>query len=99
MTTAIAQTIAQQIGKQALFMLGAKNLVASENALTFKVGRNAKRVTHIKVELNGYDLYDITYYKITNRGLNVIELHTSTMVYFDQLHADFEAQTGMYTKL
>jgi hypothetical protein len=37
----IAMTIKQQIGNKALFIIGAKNLVAVNNGLAFKIKKNA----------------------------------------------------------
>ena len=62
MNNSIGQTIANQIGRRAFFMIGAKNLATTNNGLQFKVGRNAKRVTHIKVELTSMDDYTMTFF-------------------------------------
>lgn len=89
-----AKIIAQQIGKQALFLMGAKQLIASDNALLIKIGRNAKNVSFIKVELNANDLYNITFSNV--RSTTIKTLAEVKDVYCDQLHPVIEKNTGLY---
>lgn len=93
----IANTIAKQIGNQAFTMIGAKNLLAHESALSFRIGKNVRKVNYVKVTLNGLDLYDIEYGCIW--GSNYKVRATDENIYFDGLHASIEANTGMFTKL
>ena len=97
MTNTIANTIKDQIGPKALYMIGAKNLMGFENGLGFKIGRNNKKVNFVKITLNGLDLYDTEYgwyhgYKYTVRA-------TENNLYFDMLHKSIESNTGLYTSL
>jgi hypothetical protein len=94
---AIANTIKDQIGGKALFMIGAKNLMGHENGLSFRVGRNAKKVNYVKITLNGRDLYDLEFGWI--RGMKYTVKATETDYYFDMLHSAIEEHTGMYTSL
>ncbi len=94
----VANIIASQIGNRAFFMIGAKNLLGSENALQFKVGKNAKGVTHITVTLDADDTYTVT--AVSCRGTRpIVAKGEFTMVYADQLRSIIEALTGMYTSL
>ena len=93
----VAQTIADQIGNSAFMMIGAKNLAGSENSLHFKVGRNSKGVTHVKIELTPADLYKMTFMSI--RGMNVKVKAEHDGVYADMLNRLIESETGMYTSL
>jgi len=93
----IAQTIAQQLGHKALFMIGAKNLVAGKDYLQMRLGRNAGSWNALKIALNGLDLYDMTFYKI--RKLTVTKEKTVDNIYCDQLHDIIESETGMATSL
>lgn len=96
------QTIAKEIlnqlgGNKFLAMTGAKNLVASENSLSFKIGRNTKAVNFVRVTLNALDLYDVEFIKIVKyeiRSNNKVD-----GVYFDQLQSVFTENTGLYTHL
>lgn len=98
MTT--ANEIARQIGNRAFTMLGAKNLVGDEKSLTFKIGRNAKRVTHIKVTLTPADLYDVEFIKVGRApGYKVETLAKTEGAFFDMLHELIETHTGMATSL
>jgi len=93
----IAQTIANQLGHKALFMIGAKNLMAGKDYLQMKLGRNSGGWNALKIALNGLDLYDMTFYKI--RKLKVTQEKTVDNIYFDQLHDIIETETGLRTSL
>jgi hypothetical protein len=93
----IAQTIAQQIGSKALFMIGAKNLVAGKNYLQMRIGRNVSGWNVLKIVLNGLDLYNLTFYKI--RKLDVSKEKTVDNIYCDQLCDIIESETGLRTSL
>ena len=90
----IANTIKQQIGNKALYMIGAKNLIATESGLTFKIMRNSKSVSYVKIELNGADLYDVQY--LNGNGKLKTE---DNDIYFDMLHQSIEKNTELYTSL
>lgn len=93
----IAQTIAQQLGHKALFMIGAKNLIAGKDYLQMRLGRNAGGWNKPRIALNGLDLYDMTFYKI--RKLAVTKEKTVDNIYNDQLCDIIEAETGLRTNL
>ena len=59
MSNQIAQTIADQIGRRALTMIGASTFLALESALAFKVGRNPKGASHVTVTLAPDDTYTV----------------------------------------
>lgn len=93
----IAKTIAEQIGNKAFFMIGAKNLLAHDDALSFKIGRNSKSVNYVKITLTPADLYDIEFGWVTKNGYKVRSSEEG--IYFDMLHGAIERNTGMYTSL
>lgn len=97
MSNEIANTIASQIGNRAFMMIGAKNLVAGENYLRFKVGRNAKGVNLVTVTLTADDTYDVEYGSV--RGMNYKVKSAENGIYVDMLHDSIERNTGMYTSL
>lgn len=105
----VAEEIKNQIGRQAFFMMGAKNMSKGHNEdgteyLSFKVGRNSKSVTHIKVSLNANDEYDIEFGKI-GRGSMVAPgptykvMNKVSGIQADQLHEAIEGNTGLYLSL
>lgn len=96
-TVSIAETIRTQIGGKALFMLGAKSLVAVDNGLRFKVGKNAKGVTHVTIILEPSDTYTVMFHRIW--GSKVTLKARCEDIYVDMLHAAIEEHTGMYTSL
>ena len=99
----VAKIIHTQIGHQALFMMGAKNLSAGTTEdgkpyLGFRIGRNSKSINYIKVILDeGQDLYNIEFGRI-RKGVYKVVTEDKGM-YFDQLHESFERNTGLYVRL
>ena len=104
----VAETIAEQIGGPALYMIGARNLVGSgpeadhRGRLSFKVGRNARKVTHVRITLEPTDLYTLEFLRVPSlraRDLTPETLSTVEGVYFDQLRPVIERETGLRTHL
>lgn len=93
----VANIIQQQIGHKALYMLGAKNLIAVNNGLAFKIMKNAKGVNYIEIKLNGKDLYDVRYCYVSVKGIKDIAVVND--LYADMLNKSIEENTGLYTKL
>ena len=95
-----ANIIREQIGHKALYMMGAKNLVGDSRQLTWKVGRNSKRVRWVQVILDPSDTYTVRFLGGGRApSFEVIERASHSMVYFDQLHAIIEKETGFYLSL
>ena len=95
MTT--AKIIAEQIGKRAFFMMGAKNLVDVGNGLTWKVGRNDNGVTHVTVTLTPLDFYDLKFQRV--RGTKVVTTAEVKGIYADMVHRTIEQHTGLRLSL
>lgn len=95
----IAETINIQLGGNKFkVMTSAKNFSYDKTgALSFKIGRNASSFNFVKIELNGLDLYNVTFYRITIKGIT--KQMTVSNVYCDQLRATFEKETGLATSL
>lgn len=108
----IATTILNQLGgKRFVVMTGAKDFIAIDNGLRFKVGRNASKANRVEIKLNGLDLYDMTFIKYRPFSVKIdhkkgevktIEEKAETVreyndIYFDQLQELFTETTGLYT--
>ena len=93
----IAKTILEQIGNKALYMIGAKNLVAKENGVYFKIMRNSKSVNLIEITLNGLDLYDVEFKYVSVKGIKVRSEVKG--IYSDMLHAAIRENTGLETRM
>ena len=95
----IAQTILQQLGgNKFIAMTGAKNLGFTNKGIQMKIGRNAKGVTHVIIDLDrGKDLYNIEFVKI--RGAKRTTVKKLKGVYADQLGNIFTKYTGLRTRL
>lgn len=98
MSQQVARTILEQLGgNRFAVMTGSKNFTASPNSLSFKVGRNAKKVSHVKIELTPMDDYTVSFLSL--RNLEIKELAKHEGVYCDQLQDLFCEETGMFTRL
>jgi hypothetical protein len=97
MSTRVGQTIADQIGARAFLMMGARDVLASARGLQFKVGRNAKRVAAVQVNLDDDDTYTVTFW--AGRGLDWRAIGEVSMVHADSLRRVLEDGTGLYLSL
>lgn len=105
----VAETIREQIGGRAFYMMGAKHLLASADSLTWKIGRNAKSVTHVTVKLTPADTYTVTFARVTSSRYNhktgdfrsgsTKTLSEVSDVYVDSLHTVIQDGTGLYLSL
>jgi hypothetical protein len=98
----IAETIVNQIGQRALYMMGAKQLMKGKGSggeyIQFKIGRNPKNVNMVKVEYDhGRDLYNLYFYNY--RGTTLKLLSSEKGVYVDMLHKILKNHTGMEMSL
>jgi len=93
------ETLKQLGGNKFLAMTGAKNLSFDDKGtLSFKLPRFAGlKINHVKIELNGKDLYDITFGRIY--GLKYTVLNTVNDIYNDMLQSIFTKGTGLDTHL
>lgn len=80
-------------------MTGAKEFLAGDNFLKFKIMRNASKITHVKITLNGKDLYDVKFMKWNGRKLEYSTVKELNDVYAEDLVELFEQTTQLYTKL
>ena len=96
-----ADTARDQIGHKALYMIGAKDFVFGKsdgkNSLVFKIMRNSKGVSHIRMRLSSLDLYDIDFLAI--RAGKVKVKSKEKRVYGDQLRAMIKKNTGLNVTL
>ena len=95
----VANEIYRQLGGNRFrVMVGAKNMVSTENGIRMKIGRNKTNANWMEISLNSLDLYDITFAKVT-RNFEMKSVRTYDNVYNDMLVSIFESHTGMYTSL
>jgi hypothetical protein len=92
----VANTIKDQLGRVALFAIGARNLVGGETFLQFGIGRNAKGVNKIRIELMPDDTYTVSFWFVRKAYLRLIAQETD--VYVDSLHDSIDRNTGLYTR-
>lgn len=96
-TKEIAQTIMGQLGRKALFMLGAKDFTCGgECHLTFRI-RGCSKVNVVQINLDPSDTYTVRFSRI--RGIKVTRVSEHNDIYADQLHGLIERVTGLATSL
>jgi hypothetical protein len=96
-TQTVATIIHQQIGRKALLMLGAKNVVSIENGLQFNI-RGSQKANKIVVVLDlASDTYTVSFWMC--RGVKFRQVSEHDGIYVDGLHRLIERETGLYTSL
>jgi hypothetical protein len=96
----IANTILSQIGgRQMASMTGAKNFVAIDQGLQFKLPSNFAKdgINCVRVVLDPCDTYTVTFLKV--RGTSCQQIASYDDTYCDQLRGLFEEVTGLRTSL
>jgi hypothetical protein len=91
-----AETLKQLGGNRFIAMTGAKDFGVGPKGMSFKIGRNSKRVNYIRIDLKN-DLYNMEFMWVSKKGIKVIKKVKG--VYNDQLQKMFTKYTGMYTSL
>jgi hypothetical protein len=91
-----ARTIVEQIGRRAMFMLGARDVLATEKGVRFRIGRNGRSINLIEIEVEN-DLYTIKYSRV--RSDKKFPVAGDEGVYAEQLAKFISATTGMAVSL
>ena len=95
----VAREILKQLGGNKFrIMTGAKNLVAGDNFLAMRIGRNSSNSNYLKITVNSMDTYDMKFCKLT-RKFEEKSVSEYSNIYNDMLQDQFTAHTGMYTSL
>lgn len=94
----VAQTILQQLGgKRFALMTGAKDFVASPDALSFRLPRCPKNgANKCRITLTPADLYTVEFFTV--RGTEFKHRGTREDIYADQLQDVFTDATGLHTR-
>ena len=103
---AAAEILSQLGGSRRLsIMIGAKNFGSANDCKTLTFSFAASKVAnHIKITLNGLDLYDVEFIKVGRRNRTTFETPITTVksvenVYADDLKELFERTTGLFLSL
>ena len=93
-----AETLKQLGGNRFIMMTGAKHFGVGPNGMSFKIGKNSKRVNHVTIDYDrGRDLYNMKFDWVTIKGIKTKKKLKG--IYADQLQDMFTRYTGMYTSL
>lgn len=92
----IARTILQQMGGQnrLVAFTGAYGFAYADGDVSFRIKN--RKVNYVKVKLNGKDLYDVTFGRVSGTNFKVVEQLDD--VYAEDLIDIFEKSTGMYLR-
>jgi hypothetical protein len=80
-------------------MTGARDLIDQGNGLSFRIGKNDAKATHVVITLNADDTYDMDFLRIRNHGLDIRTVKQIHGLYADNLCPAFEDTTGLLTRL
>jgi hypothetical protein len=106
----VATTIQAQLGGGRFSaMTGAKNFLATDNSISFKIGSNPKRIQYVEITLNSDDLYDIEFFNMRSGKLDFNTgkfippvrktIEKKNGIFCDNLRRVFTDVTGLYTSL
>ncbi len=92
----VAKEILNQLGgNQFRMMVGAHNLVGSDNSLALRF-KGSRKWNALRVELTPMDVYKVTFLKV---GPKTFKESIHEDVYNEDLIPLFERETGLYCKL
>ena len=94
-----AKILLKQLGGgKFIAMTGAKDFGIGKDGLHFKIGRNSKGVSHVRINYSrGRDLYDMAFLAVRMGKVKIKKQIKG--VYADQLGEIFERYTGLYVRL
>lgn len=92
----VAKTIVQQIGNQALWLIGAKNIIATDTGITFKIMRHPEYNT-ISIDLTSMDDYTMKFTKWHN--MRKVREVVVDGIFFDELAQTITEKTGLATRM
>ena len=100
----IGKEILRQLGgNKFIAMTGAKQFLADDNKLMFRLPRADNGINRVVIALNSKDLYDISFerFTVSNKTLETKQIIKATFedIYCDQLVEIFEKTTKLYTSL
>ncbi len=98
MSNQVANTILEQLGGNLFVaMTGATNFLGREDGISFKIGRNAKGITHLRITLTAMDDYQVEFLKI--RGVSIKPVAFREGLQAANLADVFRSVTGLETSL
>jgi hypothetical protein len=90
------ELIKQLGGGRFIAMTGAKDFVVGPKGATFKIGRNSKSISHVRIDLEN-DLYNVEFIRVSGTKITVVK--NFKHVHVDQLRDLFGKHTGLRTNL
>lgn len=100
----IATTILSQLGgRRFSAMTGAKDFIALEDGVRFKIGRNGTSANTVTITLNGKDLYDLVFERVSlsrkTRDVTRKIVADASDIFAEDLTSVFTSKTGLLTSL
>ncbi len=94
----IANTIAQQIGGRAFFMMGTNRKIGTENSLFFNI-KGCKEWNNVRITLAADDTYTVEFIHIGRAPNFKTRSERLEGIYCDQLHSLISEKTGLALSL
>lgn len=94
----VAVEILKQLGgNRFIAMVGARNLVCSNNMMAFKFMRNQSKANYCRITLGAMDTYKVEFIRLHgNKITTIVEFED---IYNDMLVSIFKRTTGLNTNL
>lgn len=92
----VANTIKDQIGGRALYMMGASLLAGDRDSLRFSI-KGSRACNKVMIKLDPSDTYTVSFWKI--RGTDCRLVSERGGIYADMLHGVIETETGLALSL
>lgn len=95
----VGNTILDHLGGSSRFqvMTGAKNFQFKKNGVSFNIGRNAGKWTHITITLDNNDTYKMVFFRFL--GVKILDELQINGLMNNQIGSVFTERTGMYLNL
>jgi hypothetical protein len=98
----IAEAIYEQLGGSRFqAMVGPRDLMHGADFLSMHLPKNRAKATHLRIRLQGNDLYEMVFSKVrfVKGNLNVVEVFKGGGIDAENLTRTFEMVTGLATHL
>ena len=91
------ETLRQLGGNKFIALTGAKNFVAGDGVLAFRIPKASQGINAVRITLMPSDTYNLKFFRIYGADMKLMA--EADDIYNDQLQSIFTAKTGLYTHL
>lgn len=98
MSVSTARIILNQLGgNRFVAMTGAKDFVTTDNAISFRIGRNTSEANKVRITLEPTDTYSVEFFQL--RGIDCSTISRFEFIHVEELGDIFTRITGLRISL